>query len=118
MGGNGQFNGRAALDDVADAQAGSPWRDRLTEDQDLGLRIIEAGWPGVVGCSVTTVDQQGLPGLKCLFRQRTRWAQGIFQAMSHLARCRGRSYRGLLRIDLSATSSSLRSRGSSGSPFR
>ena len=38
MGGNGQFNRLQALDDVADAVG--PWRDRLTEDQDLGLRLI------------------------------------------------------------------------------
>ena len=44
MGGNGQFNRLAALDDVAD-DAWS-WRDRLTEDQDLGLRLIAAGWQG------------------------------------------------------------------------
>ena len=83
MGGNGQCNRLAALDSVADAGAGGPWRDRLTEDQDLGLRLIAAGWR----CAQeprASVNQQGLPGLRRLFRQRTRWAQGNLQAMGHL----------------------------------
>ncbi len=83
MGGNGQCNRLAALDDVADPAAGGPWRDRLTEDQDLGLRLIEAGWL----CEQeprASVNQQGLPGLRKLFRQRTRWAQGNLQAMGHI----------------------------------
>jgi 1,2-diacylglycerol 3-beta-glucosyltransferase len=79
MGGNGQFNRLSALDDVADRKG--PWRDRLTEDQDLGLRLIAAGWEGrqeVRG----SVDQQGLPGLRPLLRQRTRWSQGNLQAIA------------------------------------
>jgi 1,2-diacylglycerol 3-beta-glucosyltransferase len=83
MGGNGQCNRLAALDSIADPDTGGPWRDRLTEDQDLGLRLIEAGWL----CEQeprASVNQQGLPGLRKLFRQRTRWAQGNLQAMGHL----------------------------------
>ena len=79
MGGNGQFNRLAALDDVADADG--PWRDRLTEDQDLGLRLIAAGWQGRQALRAT-VDQQGLPSLRRLFKQRTRWSQGNIQAMA------------------------------------
>lgn len=81
MGGNGQFNRLAALDAIAD-EAG-PWRDRLTEDQDLGLRLLGAGWHGRQDLGAT-VDQQGLPGLRRLYRQRTRWAQGNLQAMALL----------------------------------
>jgi 1,2-diacylglycerol 3-beta-glucosyltransferase len=81
MGGNGQFNRLSALDQVADADG--PWRDRLTEDQDLGLRLIVAGWEGRQELGAT-VEQQGLPGLRRLFRQRTRWAQGNLQAIAHL----------------------------------
>lgn len=81
MGGNGQFNRLSALDDVSDTTG--PWKDRLTEDQDLGLRLISAGWEGrqELRC---VVDQQGLPGLRKLLRQRTRWSQGNLQAIGLL----------------------------------
>jgi 1,2-diacylglycerol 3-beta-glucosyltransferase len=79
MGGNGQFNRLSALDDLADAEG--PWRDRLTEDQDLGLRLLAAGWEGRQDLRAT-VDQQGLSKLRPLFRQRTRWSQGNLQAIS------------------------------------
>jgi cellulose synthase/poly-beta-1,6-N-acetylglucosamine synthase-like glycosyltransferase len=82
MGGNGQFNRLTALDDVA--EAAGPWRDRLTEDQDLGLRLIAAGWEGRQEVRAV-VDQQGLSSLRPLLRQRTRWAQGGLQAL-HLMR--------------------------------
>lgn len=78
MGGNGQFNRLSALDDVADEVG--PWRDRLTEDQDLGLRLIARGWLGRQELTAT-VDQQGLSRLRPLLRQRTRWAQGNLQAI-------------------------------------
>lgn len=79
MGGNGQFNRLSSLDGVADESG--PWRDRLTEDQDLGLRLIAAGWLGRQELR-SVVDQQGLSNLRRLFRQRTRWSQGNLQAMS------------------------------------
>jgi 1,2-diacylglycerol 3-beta-glucosyltransferase len=78
MGGNGQFNRLAALDDIATERG--PWRDRLTEDQDLGLRLLSAGWEGRQDLKAV-VDQQGLSRLRPLFRQRTRWSQGNLQAM-------------------------------------
>lgn len=84
MGGNGQFNRLAALDSVAipDAEGRlGPWRaGRLTEDQDIGLRLIHAGWRGAQSTSVT-IDQQGLHSLRQLYRQRTRWAQGAWQVL-------------------------------------
>jgi len=103
MGGNGQYNRLSALLAIDDRQpdpgasdrdpepevrtasaSTGPWRDRLTEDQDLGLRLIIAGW----ACrqdNRATVEQQGLPGLVRLFRQRTRWSQGNLQAMGLIA---------------------------------
>jgi cellulose synthase/poly-beta-1,6-N-acetylglucosamine synthase-like glycosyltransferase len=78
MGGNGQFNRMAALDAVAGPEG--PWRDRLTEDQDLGLRLVLGGWESRQELRAT-VEQQGLPGLRALFRQRTRWSQGNLQAL-------------------------------------
>lgn len=77
MGGNGQFNRLTALDSVADESG--PWRDKLTEDQDLGLRLISQGWDGRQDLRAT-VDQQGLSRLRPLLRQRTRWSQGNLQA--------------------------------------
>ncbi len=78
MGGNGQFNRLSALDDVADGAG--PWRDRLTEDQDLGLRLTLRGWKGRQDLRAT-VSQQGLTRLRPLLRQRTRWSQGNLQAL-------------------------------------
>ena len=92
MGGNGQFNRLSALDSIADDEAGGPWRDRLTEDQDLGLRLFEAGWRSVATTG-TDVQQQGPAGFRRLLRQRTRWAQGNLQAMQHLG--------GMLRLERS-----------------
>jgi 1,2-diacylglycerol 3-beta-glucosyltransferase len=79
MGGNGQFNRLLALDTIAEGEG--PWQDRLTEDQDLGLRLIAAGWEGRQDLRAT-VNQQGLSHLRPLFRQRTRWSQGNLQALS------------------------------------
>lgn len=82
MGGNGQFNRLAALDEIAveDAEGRvGPWRaGRLTEDQDIGLRLIHAGWRGAQSSEVI-ISQQGLHSLRALYRQRTRWAQGGWQ---------------------------------------
>ena len=78
MGGNGQYNRLAALDAIAEGSG--PWRNRLTEDQDLGLRLIAAGWHSRQEVRAA-VDQQGVPHLRPLFRQRTRWAQGNLQAL-------------------------------------
>jgi len=89
MGGNGQFNRLSALASVDDGDG--PWRDRLTEDQDLGVRLVQAGWAGVHDNDIA-IDQQGLNSLRRLYRQRTRWAQGNWQALGLL--------RGVLRPKL------------------
>jgi 1,2-diacylglycerol 3-beta-glucosyltransferase len=78
MGGNGQFNRLSALDSVAAGEG--PWRDKLTEDQDLGLRLIAAGWEGRQDLRAI-VSQQGLSKPRPLLRQRTRWSQGNLQAI-------------------------------------
>lgn len=87
MGGNGQFNRLAALDDVvltdAEGRMG-PWKaGRLTEDQDIGLRLSFAGWRGAQSDRVE-INQQGLNSLPLLYRQRTRWAQGAWQVLDLL----------------------------------
>jgi 1,2-diacylglycerol 3-beta-glucosyltransferase len=101
MGGNGQLNRLSALDSVADRSGGGPWRDRLTEDQDLGLRLLEAGWRCVSDARVS-VSQQGVPDVRRLLRQRTRWAQGNLQAMSHLGSAWGVRRSWFARLDLVA----------------
>lgn len=82
MGGNGQFNRLAALDSVAVEDSNGnrgPWKaGRLTEDQDIGLRMIHAGWRGEQSTEVS-INQQGLNSLRALMRQRTRWSQGTWQ---------------------------------------
>ena len=84
MGGNGQFNRLQALNEVAVAGSSGklgPWREgRLTEDQDIGLRLIRAGWQGRQS-TLVKIDQQGLNSLRALYRQRTRWAQGGWQML-------------------------------------
>ena len=99
MGGNGQFNRLSALDAIADQHG--PWRDRLTEDQDLGLRMIAAGWEGRQELRAV-VEQQGLPALRPLLRQRTRWSQGNLQAMGLIGEIRHAPLRGAARVDLLA----------------
>lgn len=80
LGGNGQFTRLAALETLGDA----PWKSTaLTEDLDLGLRLVEAGWRTRF-CHHTTVAQQGLTEWKPLLRQRTRWIQGHYQCWSHI----------------------------------
>src|SRR5690625_885392 len=81
MGGNGQSNRLSALDSVGGRRG--PWRDKLTEDQDLGLRLMHVGWHGRHEPR-SVISQQGVTSLRRLFRQRTRWAQGAWQAISHV----------------------------------
>ena len=97
MGGNGQFNRLSAVDAVAGPDG--PWRHRLTEDQDIGLRLIEAGWHGHHEVH-TYVSQQGLTVLRPLYRQRTRWAQGSWQAMGLFPTVRRARVSFLARLDM------------------
>lgn len=78
MGGNGQFNRLAALVAVSDEEG--PWRPRLTEDQDLGVRLLQAGWRGHQE-NRAVISQQGLNSLRKLYKQRVRWAQGGWQCL-------------------------------------
>lgn len=96
MGGNGQFNRLTALDSVV--EGAGPWRDRLTEDQDLGVRLLHAGWRGAQE-NGTLINQQGLNNLRRLLRQRTRWAQGAWQALSLLPKHRQVQGSLIARID-------------------
>lgn len=79
LGGNGQFVRLSALESLGD----NPWTDCLTEDLDLGLRLMLAGWANHY-CPDTFVAQQGVPKMKPLIRQRTRWFQGHLSCWQHI----------------------------------
>ena len=96
MGGNGQFNRLSAL--ISVDEGCGPWRDRLTEDQDLGVRLVQTGWCCVHDNNVA-VHQQGVNNLRRLYRQRTRWAQGAWQALSLLPHAGAMHHRPWARLD-------------------
>ncbi|MFA7324614.1 MAG: glycosyltransferase family 2 protein [Candidatus Nanopelagicales bacterium] len=100
MGGNGQFNRLSALESIA-TELG-PWSHYLTEDQELGLRLLARGWLGEQAPE-TFVDQQGLNNLRRLFRQRTRWMQGNLQVFRHLDRLHAHHLVGIRRVDALVT---------------
>lgn len=100
MGGNGQFNRLAALDSIVTGDG--PWSDYLTEDQELGLRLLSRGWFGQHE-PMTHVDQQGLNSLRRLYRQRARWMQGNLQVFTRFGRLNAHHLTGLRRIDAMMT---------------
>ncbi len=96
MGGNGQFNRLSALQDIATDEG--PWSHFLTEDQELGLRLLRAGWKGEHDPD-TFVAQQGLNSLRRLYRQRTRWMQGNLQVFTKVKRVYAYDLVGIRRFD-------------------
>jgi cellulose synthase/poly-beta-1,6-N-acetylglucosamine synthase-like glycosyltransferase len=81
LGGNGQFMRLVALLELGDA----PWSRSLTEDLDLGVRLLTHGWRNDV-CPSVYVHQQGVEDLPRLVRQRTRWFQGHLQSWTLIPR--------------------------------
>lgn len=79
LGGNGQFIRLSALTEFGDA----PWTSCLTEDLDIGIRLILNDWRNHF-CSTSYVSQQGVPEFWPLVKQRTRWFQGHVQCWRHL----------------------------------
>ncbi len=82
LGGNGQFSRMSALNVVAD-ETGAPWRGALLEDYELGLHLLMTGHRNEYTRD-TYVDQEGLPDIRRLIRQRTRWGQGTMQCGTYL----------------------------------
>ncbi|WP_328870664.1 glycosyltransferase [Streptomyces sp. NBC_00287] len=76
MGGNGQFMRLSALNTLG---GDGPWSDSLTEDLDLGVRLIAKGWTNQ-HCTTASVSQQAVLSLRRLIRQRSRWFQGHLQS--------------------------------------
>ncbi|MBB4884801.1 glycosyltransferase [Streptomyces netropsis] len=79
MGGNGQFMRLAALDSLMGEDGSGPWSDSLTEDLDLGVRLIAHGWTNQ-HCTAAAVSQQAVLDVRRLVRQRSRWFQGHLQS--------------------------------------
>ena len=82
MGGNGQFTRLSALYRVS-REHGRPWHGALVEDLELGLHVLLTGGRTQY-CHDTWVAQEGLPSLRRLVRQRTRWGQGTMQCICYL----------------------------------
>ncbi|KKM90346.1 hypothetical protein LCGC14_1239580 [marine sediment metagenome] len=79
LGGNGQFVRLTALDSLGK----KPWTDCLTEDLDIGIRLLLNGWRNRY-CRTTYVAQQAVPSIGPLIKQRTRWFQGHLTCWKHL----------------------------------
>lgn len=82
LGGNGQFARLSALDTIAGNDE-RPWRGSLLEDYELSLHLLIAGYRSEYTMD-TLVDQEGLPSLRRLLTQRTRWGQGTMQCGAYL----------------------------------
>jgi 1,2-diacylglycerol 3-beta-glucosyltransferase len=75
LGGNGQFVRLSSLLGLGPA----PWTRCLTEDLDLGVRLLLGGWR-LEFTPAVNVHQQGLTDVRRWLRQRTRWFQGHLQS--------------------------------------
>lgn len=82
LGGNGQFTRLSVLDTIAATQQ-RPWHGALLEDYELGLHILLAGYQNRY-VHDTHVSQEGLPQMRRLLVQRTRWSQGNMQCCRYL----------------------------------
>lgn len=76
LGGNGQFVRLTALESLGD----DPWTECLTEDLDLGVRLIVEGWRNHY-CPTVAVNQQAVTSMRRWLRQRARWFQGHLQCL-------------------------------------
>lgn len=79
LGGNGQFTRLSALQSLGPA----PWTDCLTEDLDLGVRLLCWGWSNNF-CPTTHVSQQAVTSFRRLIRQRARWFHGHLQCWKRI----------------------------------
>ena len=82
MGGNGQFSRLSVLNEIA-TWAGTPWHGALLEDFELGLHVLLTG-RSTAYCHQSWVAQEGLPSVRALVRQRSRWSQGSMQCVQYL----------------------------------
>jgi len=83
LGGNAQFVRATALETVVLQNSEEYWKgDSLTEDLDLGMRLVMKSWENRYVDS-TVVYQEGVETWHSLLRQRTRWAWGTLQVLTH-----------------------------------
>ncbi|MFL6105746.1 MAG: glycosyltransferase family 2 protein [Marmoricola sp.] len=82
LGGNGQFTRLSVLDAIGE-QYGEPWHGSLLEDYELGVHVLLSG-SKIKHVYDTHVSQEGLPSLRRLLTQRTRWAQGNIQCVRYI----------------------------------
>lgn len=94
LGGNGQFVRLSALYGLGP----SPWSRSLSEDLDLGVRLLLDGWSTEFNHR-TAVHQQGLVDVSRWIRQRARWFQGHLQSWT-LVPWVLRNLAGTRRVDL------------------
>ena len=81
LGGNGQFVRASALDDSTLKPQEEYWRNNsLTEDLDLGVRLLTNKWKNVY-VDASYVSQEGTESLLPMFKQRERWAWGTLQVL-------------------------------------
>ena len=80
LGGNGQFTRLSALSSLS---LENPWNRSLTEDLDIGVRLILEGWR-VRFCSDAHVAQQGVEKVRPLVVQRVRWMQGHYSTWEYI----------------------------------
>lgn len=82
MGGNGQFTRLSVLDEIA-IDSATPWHGALLEDFELGLHVLLRGHETRY-LHDAVVSQEGLPQVRRLVRQRSRWAQGSMQCWKYI----------------------------------
>lgn len=96
LGGNGQFTRLSALSSLSIEH---PWNRSLTEDLDIGVRLVLAGWR-LRFCSSAFVAQQGVEKIRPLLVQRMRWMQGHYSTWKYIpALLRDRNIPLLTRAD-------------------
>ncbi len=95
LGGNGQFTRLTALQSLGEA----PWTSCLTEDLDLGVRLLVGGWLNRY-CPTTHVSQQAVTSVRRLLRQRARWFQGHLQCWARIPLVMRSSLSGRSSFDL------------------
>lgn len=95
LGGNGQFVRFTALQGLGR----TPWSDSLTEDLDLGVRLLVQG-RRLEFVRDVVVHQQGLTSVRAWLRQRTRWFQGHLQSWPLVPAVLGPRLRPRSRADL------------------